>query len=815
MKATKRIAAFLLMLCILAAMLPTVVFAATDSGSCGTGVSWSLAANGTLTISGNGAINDYEYSSSTPWYNNRDYITKVVIQSGVTYIGQFAFSYCKNLTSVTIANTVKTIGLGAFNECDGLTSVTIPNSVTSIKYGAFEYCDGLTSITIPASVTEIENWAFGECANIKKFTVDSGNAYFCNDSYGVLFDKQKTELLFAPNQLTGSYTVPSTVKTINFQSFYGCSKLTDITIPAATTHVAYSTFGLCSSLKKITVNGSNKYYSSDSSGVLFNKNKTELLRAPLLLNGHYTVPSSVKEIAGGAFETCINLTSATVPSSVKTIYGAAFSACENLTSVSLASGITEISGSMFSDCVKLQSIVIPSTVTKIKNSAFFNCLAMTSASIPSGVTEIGYNAFYGCGKLKTATLPSRLITIGSNAFADCSSLENISIPGTVQEIGYGAFKNCAKLVTAIIPGGVKKVEDSTFNGCTSLTTASISANATSIGSNAFNGCTKLVNVTIPNAVKEIGYSAFSGCTSLVNIAIPTGVTTIPSNLFYECSSLKNVAIPASVTTIKSYAFYKCSSLSTIFYGGTKAQKSNITVDYGNNPLNSASWHHQAPEIPSATYKAYHCAECNKNFWLDGTISIYTDVVNSSWQYASVKYACDKGLMAGKGGDAYGRVRFDPNSPITREEFVQVLYNAEGKPSVSIVNIFPDVADNGWYKKAVLWANAKNIANGIGTGAFGIGRNITRQDLALMLYKYAKMKGLSTTAPNGEINKYADGGKVSGYAQTAMNWAVSKGVLSGKGVSGQPLSTFKLDPAGTATRAECAAMLKNFMTAFGI
>ena len=91
--------------------------------------------------------------------------------------------------------------------------------------------------------------------------------------------------------------------------------------------------------------------------------------------------------------------------------------------------------------------------------------------------------------------------------------------------------------------------------------------------------------------------------------------------------------------------------------------------------------------------------------------IFADVEESSWQYQFAQYAVERGLMAGKGTDADGRIIFDPNSPITREEFVQVLYNAESKPAVSIENIFPDVAEDGWYKNAVLWAKENDIASG--------------------------------------------------------------------------------------------------------
>ncbi len=202
----------------------------------------------------------------------------------------------------------------------------------------------------------------------------------------------------------------------------------------------------------------------------------------------------------------------------------------------------------------------------------------------------------------------------------------------------------------------------------------------------------------------------------------------------------------------------------------------------------------------------YCTLCSATFG---------DVSASGWQFAPVLYAYENDLMAGKGSDADGNIKFDPNNSITREEFVQVLYNAENKPSVSIANKFPDVAESGWYKNAVLWANANNIASGQGDGTFGVGKNITRQDLAVMLYKYATMKGYDLNATTGMIYRFADGASVASYAQTAMDWAVTNGVLSGKGTPGQPINTFRLDPAGTATRAECAAMLKNFMTAFGL
>lgn len=183
--------------------------------------------------------------------------------------------------------------------------------------------------------------------------------------------------------------------------------------------------------------------------------------------------------------------------------------------------------------------------------------------------------------------------------------------------------------------------------------------------------------------------------------------------------------------------------------------------------------------------------------------LFEDIKEGQWWVNAVQYAYDNNIMSGKGN------KFEPAVALKREEFAQVLYNHSGKPGVSIENKFPDVK-NTWYKNAVLWANENNIANGYKTGEFGVGDNISRQDLALMLYKYAVLKGYDLTATDGLIQQYADSAKVSSYAQNAMNWAITQGVMSGKGNKGEDISTFKLDPTGTATRAECASMMMKLL-----
>ena len=238
--------------------------------------------------------------------------TSYAIPNSVTSIGDEAFWRCDGLTSITIPNSVTSIGRDAFYHCIGLTSITIPNSVTSIGESAFESCTCLTSIIIPNSVTSIGMAAFRKCLSLT------------------------------------SITVPDSVTSIGYGAFAYCTGLTSITIPKGVTSIGNFAFDGCTGLKSINVASDNDCFSSNN-GVLFNKEKTELIKYPERKSEtSYTIPNSVTSIGMVAFHNCTGLTSITIPNSVTSIgYGA------------------------FEDCSGLTSITIPNSVTSIGNSAFY------------------------------------------------------------------------------------------------------------------------------------------------------------------------------------------------------------------------------------------------------------------------------------------------------------------------------------------------------------------------------------------------------------------------------------------------------------
>lgn len=178
---------------------------------------------------------------------------------------------------------------------------------------------------------------------------------------------------------------------------------------------------------------------------------------------------------------------------------------------------------------------------------------------------------------------------------------------------------------------------------------------------------------------------------------------------------------------------------------------------------------------------------------------FTDVSLNAWYYDAVKYVYDNGLMSGTGNSL-----FSPAFTTTRNMIVQILYNKEGNPAVSYSGIFNDVPDGQWYTSAVEWAAGTKVVSGNGAGGFNPADNITREQLAVILYNYAAYAGYDTTT-RGDTSTFTDAGKIHTWAADAMSWAVGTGVLKG--------SNNALNPLGTASRTEVAQVLMNFETIF--
>ena len=375
--------------------------AAGTSGKCGPSAYWSFdSSTGTLTISGSGAMNDYEYGDY-PWMDYRNSIQTIVIGDQITQIGWNAFPWTA-CSTIKFGKNVRSIGERAFNGCRNLNGdLTLPDSVQTIGAGAFQGCEKLSGdLTIPDSVQTIGDSAFEFCTG-----------------------------------LNGTLTLGKNLRTIGKKAFSGCAFTGSLTIPEGITEIADGTFSflyqssgmftgkltLPSTLKTI---GASAFSYTDFSG--------ELL-----------IPDGVTSIGANAFEECDGFGGTlSLPDSVKTVGEWAFYLCKGFTGLKLSAGLTKIEKLSFAHMYGLKTeVVIPEGVTEIGEGAF-SCSYMPSVRFPSTLKKIGKQAFYltfGLTNYSTITFPNGLEVIEDEAFDSCYFKNAVVLPASIKSIGKKVF----------------------------------------------------------------------------------------------------------------------------------------------------------------------------------------------------------------------------------------------------------------------------------------------------------------------------------------------------------------------------------------
>lgn len=451
MKITKQLLALLLVLVFALGTYPVTIAAEiVESGDYwsmdNTTITWTLDSEGTLTVSGEGAMGSSP-GGNAPWREFSSSIKKVIIEEGITQVGEQAFYGYNNLESVEIASSVTRIARSAFSHSIYLKSVTFNgNGLKTIAGYAFYDCGGLVDFSIPESVETIEEYAFYDCLSLEKIII------------------------------------PDSVKTVGEKAFFWCESLKSVVIGNGVTELGSEVFYDCSALESVIIGNSLTRIPASAFA------KCSALESVVFGN-------SVTAIDEAAFYECTALKTIAIPDGVQLIGDFAFAKCSGLETVIIPKSVTRIFNLAFVDSDRICNVYYAGSKAEWDriNIGEFN-MSLTDASIHYNSTgnkvtwayENGVLTFSGegdmpgyrenipapwleyAGDIKSVVIENGITSVDNYAFHNCTGIEEITLPDSVQTIGKAAFSGCTALTEIHIPISVTTIKYNAFDGCVSL-----------------------------------------------------------------------------------------------------------------------------------------------------------------------------------------------------------------------------------------------------------------------------------------------------------------------------------------------------------
>ena len=487
-----------------------------------------------------------------------------------------------------------------FMNCEALESARLPLGVAEIPELMFESCVGLKSVQLPESIRRIGDGAFRFTSLEDGIELHEGLISIGNSAFS------STKL--------PSISLPESLTSIGSDAFYASEIGPTIRLGKRVENIGSRAFGYCKELCGFQVADENTVYSSDESGCLYNKEKSELLQVPCGLNGEVVVQEGVKKIGPSALEGASLVHHVKLPETLQEIGSAAFMnsgleeieipgsiqilperllAGTGVRRVVIAEGVERIPDFFMSSCEYLEEIVLPSTLRSIGVQAFGRCQAIESIELPNSLEEIGEQAFSDCVKLRSLSLNEGIKTIGNGAYSGCQRLTEVTLPSgndSYRILDGSLYTHDMKTLVCGNPSTDKLVVydgtvevASTSCSCGAMNEVVIPDTVTTIGYNAFHSCENLNKVRMSKAIQSIGYDAFVNSkivndaisagepayidtvlyripVSLEEVNVKEGTTFISESLVgsYTNSSLKRVSLPSTLLVIDENAFWKTS-----------------------------------------------------------------------------------------------------------------------------------------------------------------------------------------------------------------------------------------------------------------
>lgn len=689
-------------------------------------VSTGVLSGKTLTISGTGAMPDFDFPNGNlaPWWNYEALgmltsfgnfklegeLKKVVIKDGVTNVSNYALFFLPAATQVTLPESVTSIGRYGIALCSKLTGMSIPKGVTEI--GDFGLAgDGLTAITLPDGLQTLGRGAFDACASI------SGT------------------------------TLPAAITAVPDKCFNDCTKLLTVDYKGEVTAIGERAFEGCKSLTK----------------------------AP--------IPAAVTALGNSAFNGCIALTDVTLPGGVTAVPDACFQDCTALADMKLPATVTSVGHNAFTGCKALKDVRCYGAPPTVQPGG------AAEHSFEPGIVTIHYNPdpVYGWTLDTDGTWQGyKVSSKGACLHTGYGTTKN-TVPATCGADGRidTICANCGDVIaTEVIPatgahtwdnGTVTTEPTETTPGVRTFTCAVCSQTKTEVIP-ATGAHTFVFTKTVAPSCTEAGYDLYTcrdcGASEQRNVKPALGhkwdsgtVTTEPTEkdpgtMTYTCTvcgATKTEVIPAT------------GPHTHVWDEGT------VTV---------------APTETTPGVRTYTCTVCGQTRTeiIPATGSAvcpggaacpsfrFRDVpAPSNWAHEGIDYCVRHGLMSG-----FDATTFSPDTVSTRAQIVMILYNLSGDTTdySKYYVPFTDVRPSTWYYNAVAWGYDKDIVAGMTPTTFAPDGLITREQMAVLLYGYTEKYAPAYLGGAASLNSFPDAASVSNWAYAAMSWAVGNGLISG-------------------------------------
>lgn len=509
----------------------------------GSNVTWVLTTDGTLILSGTGAVAAYENRKDTPWRDYNYQILQLEVQKGITSVsglcscyklrevslpeglislGKLTFMDCWELQEIRLPKSLKTLGEGTFASCFALTEIEFPEGLETIGDGVLYHCLSLTSVVIPASVTEMGDRPFSGDWALKTVEI-KGN-----------------------------------VPRLSNYSFHECKALQEVLITGSVGTIGDDAFKELDSLERVQI------------------------------------ASGLKTIGKRAFWLCDNLTTVSLPDGVTSIGEEAFKECSSLTTINLPNSITTIGANAFNGTKLTGPLNIPSSLVSLGDNAFHGCSGLTGTLVfPAAMENISTNVFAGCSGIEEIILPRGVLTIGAGAFNNCSGVQRLWLTNSIQSIGANAFNGMKSLKKVYFSGTILEWEtgiqwaDKGYQMGVAITTneeiasgscgEALTWSLNAAGDLTVSGTGDMTDfaatgapwaeyrdqvklVILGRGVTSIGSSAFQDCKNLETVSLPGSLTALGEAAFLRCGELTNVKLPASLESVGEDCFTGCEKL---------------------------------------------------------------------------------------------------------------------------------------------------------------------------------------------------------------------------------------------------------------